>query len=327
MGSVENRRLRILYLADILNSESDEKHPVTMPELLEALRIRDVKAERKAIYEDIEALRRYGLDIVRACGRYGGYFLSSRRFELAELKLLADAVVSSKFITEKKTMDLINKLTTLTSRDCGKELKRQLYVTGRTKHVNEKIYYFVDTLHRAIDDRVQIEFLYYHFNSQKEKVYTNDKNYRTVSPYALCWDDENYYLVAYNPERKKIVHFRVDRMENVSLLSVPIDPMPPDFNLAEYIGQRFGMFAGEEQEISLRFDNSLAEVVIDRFGQDIMMIPYDGNSFLINVKVNVGPPFYGWLFQFGDRVDILSPKEVRQGYLEQLMKSAKRYTE
>ncbi len=325
MGKRENQRLKLLYIAEILSSESDEKHPITMPKLIEALYARGIEAERKSIYEDLDALRNYGLDIVHASGRYGGYFLASRRFELAELKLLADAAASSKFITEKKTMELINKLTMLTSRDSGKELKRQLYVTGRTKHVNEKIYYMVDTLHRAIDERVRITFLYYHYNSRKEKVYTNDGKLRTVSPYALCWDDENYYLVAYNPDRQRIVHFRVDRMENVSILSVPIEPMPSDFHLATYIGQRFGMFAGEEQDVTLRFDNSLAEIVIDRFGQDVMMIPDGDNSFTSTVSINVGPPFYGWLFQFGSNVEIVSPAEVRQEYLKKLKESAKMY--
>jgi len=318
MSKTENQKRKILYIAEILERETDENHPIAMTELLERLAALEIKAERKAVYNDLNELRKFGMDIVSVSGGRGGYYLASRRFEVAELKLLADAAASSKFITAKKTIDLIEKLTTLTSIHNAQTLKRQLYVTGRAKNVNEKIYYCVDTLHRAIHANVQIRFLYFHYNARKRKVYTNDGNFRTVSPYALCWDDENYYLVAYNPVRGKIVHFRVDRMERVELLDEPSMPMPKDFNITEYIGKQFGMFAGEEKLVSLRFDNSLAEVVMDRFGNDVFMVPSDADHFTMTARLNIGPPFYGWLFQFGVRVEILEPEDVRTAYLQKL---------
>ena len=320
MAKGPNQKLKLLLLAEILQRETDAEHPITMAALLSRLEENGVSAERKAIYDDFAVLRHFGYDIVSADGGRGGYYLASRDFESVELKLLADAVASSKFITEKKTMELIDKLTALTSVHEARTLKRQLYVIGRAKNVNEKIYYCVDTLHRAIHDHVKIRFLYYHYDAHKRKNYTNNGELRTVSPYALCWEDENYYLVAHNPIRDKIVHFRVDRMENVSLTEEPALPIPQDFNITAYIGQQFGMFAGEEKDVVMRFDQSLAEVVLDRFGANVMMIPSQDGTFLVTARLNIGPPFYGWLFQFGSRVEILEPADVRDAYRAQLEK-------
>lgn len=327
MAKNANQKQKLLYIAAYLTRESDETHPVMMADILAMLAEHGIESERKSVYDDLNALRSFGMDIVAVSGGRGGYYLAGREFEVAELKLLADAVASSKFITEKKTIELIGKLTTLTSSHRGQELKRQLYVIGRAKNVNEKIYYCVDTLHRAIHARVKIRFLYFHYNASKAKVYTNGGELRTVSPYALCWDDENYYLVAYNPVRDKIVHFRVDRMEQVLLTEEKIDPMPEDFLLGDYIGKQFGMFAGEEKEVTMRFDNSLAEVVMDQFGKGVFMIPSGEGHFVMTAPVNIGPPFYGWVFQFGSRAEILGPEDVRMVYRNMLSDMLSRYEE
>lgn len=318
MAKGTNQKLKLLYLAEILQKETDETHPITIAQMIARLHALDIAAERKSVYDDLAELRKFGYDIISVANGRGGYYLASGKFESAELKLLADAAASSKFITEKKTMELIDKLTTLTSVHNARSIKRQLYVIGRPKNINEKIYYCVDTLHRAIHDRVQIRFLYFHYDARKRKIYTNGGAFRTVSPYAMCWDDENYYLVAYNPVRQKIVHFRVDRMENVELLQDKITPMPPEFNITEYISRQFGMFAGEEKCVSMRFENSLAEVVLDRFGKDVMMVPSGENHFIMTADIHVGPPFYGWIFQFGSHAVILEPSDVREAFLQQL---------
>ena len=318
MAKSANQKLRLLYIVDILQKETDETHPMTLSVLTARLRALDIAAERKTLYDDFAVLRMFGYDIIAVNGGRGGYYLASGQFESAELKLLADAVASSRFITEKKTMELIDKLTTLTSVHNARLIKRQLYVIGRAKNVNEKIYYCVDTLHRAIYDGVQIRFHYFHYDAHKRKIYTNDGSFRTVSPYALCWDDENYYLIAYNPARGKIVHFRVDRMENVELLDTACEPIPKAFQMTDYIGKQFGMFAGEEKLITLRFDESLAEVCLDRFGKNVVMVPSDDGTFTMTARINIGPPFYGWIFQFGKRVEILAPSDVRAEYVRQL---------
>ncbi len=314
MAKSVNQRGKLLHIADILSRETDENHPMSMATLLGRLNDRGIPAERKSAYRDLEALRGFGMEITAVSGGRGGYYLAERTFEVPELKLLADAAASSKFVTEKKTLELAEKLMTLTSVHHGQDLKRQLYAIGRAKNVNETIYYHVDTLHQAIKEQVKIKFRYFHYTAEKKKTYTNNGELRTVSPYALCWDDENYYLVAYNPVRDKIVHFRVDRMEQVTLTDESMDPIPVDFSIRKYIGQQFGMFAGNERDVTLRFDNSLAEVVLDRFGKDVFMIPSGPDRFELSAKIHVGPPFYGWVFQFGRRAELLSPPDVRQEF-------------
>lgn len=309
MPKCENQKLKLLLLRDYLEQNTDEQHPAAMADLLAYLAENGISAERKSIYADLQALEDYGLDIVRTSGKNAGYYLASRAFELPELSLLVDAVQSSKFLSEKKSMELIKKLGTLASCHEAKSLRRQVTVSGRVKTMNESIYYNVDRIHEAINHNSQISFRYFEWGVDREKHFRGDV--RTASPYALCWDSENYYLVAHT-EAHGITHFRVDKMTSISETGVPrtVTEETKKIDLADYSKQVFYMFHGDKTTVRLRFHNSLAGVVIDRFGRDIMLIPDGDEHFCLSTEIVVSPMFLGWLSSFGDRVKILSPDRV-----------------
>lgn len=309
MPKCENQKLKLLLLRDYLEQNTDEQHPAAMADLLAYLAENGISAERKSIYADLQALEDYGLDIVRTSGKNAGYYLASRAFELPELSLLVDAVQSSKFLSKKKSMELIKKLGTLASCHEAKSLRRQVTVSGRVKTMNESIYYNVDRIHEAINHNSQISFRYFEWGVDREKHFRGDV--RTASPYALCWDSENYYLVAHT-EAHGITHFRVDKMTSISETGVPrtVTEETKKIDLADYSKQVFYMFHGDKTTVRLRFHNSLAGVVIDRFGRDIMLIPDGDEHFCLSTEIVVSPMFLGWLSSFGDRVKILSPDRV-----------------
>lgn len=296
--------------------QTDENHHITMSEIINQLSLYGISAARKALYEDIEALRTFGLDIKQLKGNTSGYFVASREFELPELKLLADAVTSSRFLTEKKSNELLKKIEGLASRHEAKQIQRQVFVANRVKAMNERIYINVDTIHRAISEGKKISFKYFDYGLDKKKKYRD--GLRVCSPYALSWDDERYYLISYYEKYQKITNFRIDRMESVEVLEELSEPKPKDFNVAEYMKSSFSMFSGEAEEVKLRFDNSLINTVLDRFGNEITVIPDGDNHFTVRVKVKAEPPFFAWLFQFGSKVDIVEPIELKQKYKNQL---------
>lgn len=306
------QRLKILYLYRILTECTDEDHALTMPEIIAKLESYGISAARKALYEDIEALRCFGLDIVDGRGRNADYRVVSREFELPELKLLADAVSSSKFLTERKSAQLIDKIGRLCSTHQAKQLRRQVFVSGRIKAMNEAVYINVDAINRAISEHRKISFKYFDYDTSKRKKYRDKR--RVCTPYQLVWDDEKYYLIAYYDNRSAITNFRVDRMENVTIEEECAYPLPKDFKMSEYLGATFSMFAGEASDVKLRFTNDLVNVVMDRFGKDTKIIPYDDTHFTINAHVKAEPPFFGWLFQFGGKVTILSPESIKSKY-------------
>lgn len=309
-------RLKILYLYKILTEQTDEQHGLTMNELIEKLDACGISAARKALYEDIEALKLFGLDIINNNGRNADYRVVSREFELPELKLLTDAVCSAKFITEKKSRELADKLTALCSRYQARELKRQVYVSGRAKTSNEKVYINVDAINRAITEHKQITFKYFDYDLNKHKVYREGE--RICSPYSLVWDDEKYYMVAFYEKRKAVNNFRVDRMESVEILDIAAKSLPQDFSLPEYMSSTFSMFSGDDRDVKLLFDKSLVNVALDRFGKDIKLVPYDDAHFTAHAKVKIGEPFFGWLFGFGGKIKLLSPNDVLEQYNEML---------
>jgi len=295
----------------ILLHQTDETHKLSVNKLISKLAALDIKAERKTIYDDIETLRHFGMDIVLDKSKSCGYYVASRDFELPELKLLADAVQSSKFITERKTMQLINKLEGLMSKHDAGKLRRQVYVQNRVKSMNESIYYSVDALHEAISEDKKISFKYSDYNIEKKQVFRRGGEPYIVSPAALTWSEENYYLIAHSEERDAITHFRVDRMSNVRKLSEPRSSAASEFKLAGYSKKVFGMFGGAEEDIKLRVNKKITGGVIDRFGKDIIMVPDGKSHFTIRVRVALSPIFYGWLFQFGDLCEVVEPQSLK----------------
>lgn len=318
MAKSPNQKLKLLYLAQILQKRTDEKHSMTVQQMIEALAALGVSAERKTIYDDLDALRLFGLDVESVRGKTHSYFVANREFELPELKLLADAVASSKFITERKSNQLIKKIEGLASDFEASQLQRQVLVANRVKTMNEKVYYNVDAVHQAIGAGRQISFRYFDYNTDKKKVYRDGGAFRKASPYALAWDDENYYMIAYYEKYETIAQFRVDKMEDIALTEEPCIPPPKGFHAAEYSTRIFSMYGGEEEAVRLRFDNSLIGVVLDRFGKDVPVEKEADGAFSVRVHVAISPTFLGWLFQFGSRVRILSPESVVKRFKDYL---------
>ena len=314
MSKLPNQKLKLFYLLKILMEKTDAEHTLTVPEMIKELNKYNINAERKSIYDDIESLKTFGIDILCRKSKTYDYYIASRTFQLAELKLLADAVASSKFITEKKSKQLIKKIGSLTSSHEAKQLTRQIYVAGRVKTMNEKIYYNVDIIHQAISSNKQISFKYFEYTIDKKKHYRNDGNLYTASPYALTWDDENYYMISYYEKYESITHFRVDKMENIEILE--LKSHNEEINIAEYTKKIFSMYGGEEETVRIQFDNSLLGVVIDRFGKDTVTYKVNDNNFMAILTVELSPPFWGWIFQFGNKVRIVSPENVKDMFVK-----------
>ena len=306
----KSQKLKLLLLRDYLLRYSDENHPVTVPEIIEELSKHDIRAERKSVYDDLEALRLYGMDILHS---RGSYWVGAREFETPELKLLVDSIQSSKFITQKKTMALIRKLENLASVYDAQLLERQVYVRSRVKSMNESVYYNVDSISDAINQDRMIRFKYFEFTVTKQRRLRRDGGWYEVSPFALMWDDENYYMLAWDASSASLRHYRVDKMLDIS----PLDRRREGkaafagVDMSGYSKKIFGMFAGQERQLTLRFRNHLAGAVIDRFGSDVILVPEDGESFSVTVGLAVSPQFFAWLFGFGAEAEIVSPPDVR----------------
>ena len=307
-----NKKLKLLYLARFLQEETDEQHPKTLQDMLSYLAAHGITAERKSVYDDLELLSLYGMDVQSVRGKTYGYFLGQRDFQLPELKLLIDVVQSSPFLTQSKSMELINKLEHLTSRPNARQLRRQVYVLGRVRTHNEQLYYAVDGLHTAINDDRQVTFRYFDWQPDGSKAYRRDGALYRVDPVALCVD-RHYYLVSYDPAIEDYRHYRVDRMEGLTVTDTPRDPLPEGFDLGRYVKTIFDMYNGRTETVRLRFDRALTNVVIDRFGADAHIRP-DGDSVVVTAPVEVGPTFFGWLAQFGPQAELLSPEDVRQEF-------------
>lgn len=322
MAKKANQKLKLMVLRDILEQETDEEHALSLKELIERLAAQGIPAERKSLYEDLEALRQYGLDVLTVRDKTTRYYIGERHFELPELLLMADAVQSSRFITEKKTAILTEKLKTLASRHQSAHFSRDFHVVNRIKNMNESIYINVDRIHEGIAQGKQIEFLYYEYDVNKQQRLRRDGAVYRVSPFALHWDDENYYLIAYDPQSAQLRHYRVDRMKRIAVTDREREGLAlyEAQDREKYNRRTFSMFTGAETTVVLEFDGSLAGTVIDRFGKDTVFIPSAQGCFRIQVPVAVSPPFFGWLASFGGRARVLSPAPVIDAYREQLHK-------
>ena len=317
MSKSANQKLKLLRLYNILMHQSDEDHPIPVPELIRELERWDIKAERKSIYDDLDALAELGVDVQSRKGRSPGWFIGERDFELAELKLLVDAVQSSRFITKKKSDALIRKLERLASTHQARQLQRQVYVDRRVKAMNESIYYNVDKLHTAIARNNAITFQYFDYDMKKEKVFRHDGALYRVSPYGLIWNSENYYLVAFDSATQQMRHYRVDKMTQIELTEEKRQG-GSEFDVADYAQKHFGMYSGDEVTMTLRFRRSMVNVVLDRFGQDVMLIPDGDEHFTVALPLVMSPQFFGWLFGLGDGVRLIAPAQAVDAYRAQI---------
>ena len=328
MARSSYQKLKPLYIMKYLLQNTDEDHLVTVNQIISYLEAQGISAERKSIYSDIEALQYIGIDIEQAGScRSCGYYVAHRNFELPELKLLVDSVQSSKFITHKKTVSLIKKIETLASVHEAQRLNRQVFVKNRIKTMNESIYYNVDEIHNGISKNKKIRFLYFEYNVQKERQYRRNGAYYVVSPFALTWDDENYYMVAYDSDAAMIKHYRVDKMEKISILEEDRDGLEAyqALDMAVYARKTFGMFTGQEEQVVLRFENHLVGAVLDRLGRDVFIVPDGPEHFTVRTDVIVSPQFFAWVLGFGSSAQIIGPKPVVDKMREHIQSVAALY--
>jgi len=323
-----NQKLKLLYLMKILQERTDENHDMTLSEIQDELARYGIKAERKSLYDDIEALRVFGIDIEKRRSKTHGYYIASRAFELPELKLLVDAVQSSKFITRRKSDELIKKVESLASVHEAQMLQRQVYVANRIKTMNESIYYNIDTIHAAISQGKKVSFKYSEWvvsfsgNERFRKQFRKGGQDYVISPWALTWDDEYYYMVGFDSEAGIIKHYRVDMMSEIDITDLKRDGQEhfERFDMAVYARGVFGMFGGGEETVRLKFANHLIGVVVDRFGRDVFISREDEDHFSVSVRVAVSPHFLSWVFGFGEDVRILTPGHVIDQFCEHAKK-------
>ena len=323
MAKNPKQKQKLLYIMKLFMEKTDEDYGITVADIIDYLAAYDIAAERKSIYDDIETLRDFGLDIVKTkVGKISLFSLVSRDFEIQELKLLVDAVQSSKFITQRKSRELIKKIEGLSSENQAKELHRQVIVANRVKNSNEEIYRNIDSISRAINHRRKISFYYTMWQISRTgakkivRVRRHDGMRYLLTPKALTWDDENYYLIAYDAASDKLKHFRVDKMEDIKVEELRADSAKAvdKFDLAAYTKQVFGMYGGELVNVKLRFDDSLVGVVVDRFSDKVFISPNADGTFTVSTEVMLSPQFFGWLFSFGDKAKLLTPKSAKEAF-------------
>ena len=317
MAKTYNQKTKLLHIIKILMEKTDENHYLTAAGLIDELDKIGIRAERKSIYSDIAELTDFGYDIIHVKSRTnGGYYLAGRDFELAELKLLVDAVQSSRFITRKKSTELIKKIEKLTSSHEAKSLQRQVYVTSRIKTDNESIYYNIDDIHNAIQNNKKIKFQYLDWTVSKELKPRRNGQWYEVSPYALVWAEERYYLVGYSTLDMEIRHYRVDKIGKIELTNEKREGMenPAMFDVAAYSNKVFGMYGGEEESITIAFPEKLIGVFIDRFGKDIDIRKRDEGLLSVRTRIVPSGQFYGWICGLGKEVNILAPEKVKEDY-------------
>ncbi len=312
---------RLIELLKLLYTATDENHQLSTSEIVTHFAEQGVPTDRSTVKADIDVLNNCGIEILATKGTQMRYFFSDRQFELAELKLLVDAVESSKFITAKKSDILVKKLMTLAGENSAKELERHLYTAGRIKPENESIFYAVDIIHRAINSGMQIAFVYYEYATDKNLVPRHDGEPYIFSPYAMLYNEDKYYVLGYSEHHGKIITFRVDRMKAPDILDMSIVPRPENFDPVNYTVNIFSMYDGETNDVTLICRNELMNYVIDRFGDDVRTEITDEEHFTATVEVSVSQTFFAWVFQFAGGIRITGPAAVKEQYHQMLEKA------
>lgn len=306
---------RTLYVLKYLWQNTDEDHPATTSDILAALANEGLSINRHTITTDIEQLQEFGIDVIYIKGSPNKYFIGARQLELPELKLLVDAVESSRFISAKKSKELVGKLYSMTSIHQAKELNRHLYVDGKVKSDNKVLYYTVDLLHKAINDSKRIRFKYIEYTVEKKKVYKHNGYIYEFSPYALLWHNDCYYVIGYSEKHESITKFRIDRIDRAELSEKSAVKKPTDFDINTYLKNIFSMYDGEMQNVRLKCDSDMMKVMIDRFGKSVNTTVYENGGFIADVKVSVSPTFFGWLFGFDGKIRIVDPPNIVEDYI------------
>ncbi len=314
MARGTNQKFKFVYLMQIMQEKTDDEHAITMTQIIEELARYDITAERKSIYADFQDMTdKFGIEIIKEqIGRETYYHVGARKFELAEVKLLIDAIQSSKFITQTKSRELIGKIKNFVSEHQAKQLQRQVYINDRVKTMNESVYYNVDDIHTAINGNRKIKFQYYKWDINKQLIPRHNGDWFIVSPWGLNWDDENYYMVAYDDLDRKIKHYRVDKMMHIFVENEKRAGKEEfkNFDMAQYSKATFGMYRGKKTKVKIALANSMCGVFIDRFGKEIIFRPIDEDHSMLNVDVNVSPQFFGWIFSLGKNVKVVGPDAV-----------------
>ena len=321
-------KMKLLHLVRIFTQETDDEHALTLQEISARLSAVGITADRKTLYEDFGELRDYGYDIIaEQYNRTTYYHLGAREFELPELKLLVDSVQSARFITTRKSRELIRKLEKQVSCYQAEQLHRQVFIAGRVKSMNESIYYNIDKLHSAINSGAQIRFQYGQWNVRRELELRRDGAWYQVSPWALIWNNENYYLVGYDAGADMIKHYRVDKMLRIRVTDQPRQGKGTfrAFDMARYTKSVFGMFTGEETDVTLEAENHMVGVVIDRFGKDIRLDPIDDARFRATVNVTVSPQFIGWIVGLGRSIRVTGPDAVVERMRQEIRRLSEQY--
>ena len=321
MTNIRNKQ-RPFRMLKYLYENTDENHPVSTPELVKIFQAEDAHASRKTIKDDIDVLIGEGFDIVTVRSTQNSFFLANRKFEIPEIKLLIDAVSSSRFINPEKSTVLIEKLTGMVSKAQAEKIRRHLYTADRVKADNRQIYYIVDAVTDAINDGKKICFQYFEYDGDKKKLLRRNGVRYYVSPYALVWDDNHYYMLGFSDDRQRIVNYRVDRMCNTGMTEEDAVPMPAGFDMEEYVQHQFRMFAGDEVEVVLECRNEIMKYIVDQFGEDVETWPASETTFFAKVSVADSPTFYGWVFPFEGKVKIAEPQEIRDKYMAMVKAAA-----
>ena len=307
---------RILYVKQILERFSDEQHPMAIADINRHLyELCGQTAHRGTLTKDIAALCAFGMDIITVHSTQNRYFVGSRLFETPELRLLIDAIHSSKCLTEKKSRQLIDKLATFTSVHQAAALAQHPLSPTLSKPTNEQVYYIIDAIHEAIDRGRKIRFQYLEYTPEKEHVLRGDGEEYMLSPYACLWNGDYYYVIGWSDKRDKEVAFRVDRIAHTpTVTEEALIPPPAHFDVQEYASAVFRMFQGEPATVELLCDNELMKTVIDRFGSDVFTQVVDDTHFRVVTSVSLSPTFYGWIFSFAGKIRLLSPQKAIDDY-------------
>ena len=317
MAGVQKSKLKLLYIVDILRKKTDENHYLAATEICDELSQLDIPAERKSIYNDIDILREYGFDIIHTGSKNrGGYFLGAREFELAELRLLSDAVQAANFISQKKTNQLVQKIESFASEKQAKILHSQVYVDNRPKCKNEEIYYTISLLDEAISAKIKVNFTYTRRRITEEFKTAKEEKSFTVSPYALIWSDDHYYLVCNNKKYDNLMHLRIDKIKHLEKTSLParhfseVSDYKNYFDSADYASKLFNMYSGEPKPVEFICNNDTLEPMLDRFGENVKIQKYDDEHFVLRTNVASSEGFVAWIVQFGGRVKVKSPNDL-----------------